>query len=118
MIELTESADGVRLKVKARPAGKRNAILGEHAGALRVAVTAAPEKGKANDAIVELLADRLRLRKSEIRLDRGAASTTKTFHLAGISRQSLAERLEGILEQQVARPSRPPEGGTPTKRQR
>ena len=51
MIELTPHAEGTILPVHAQPGARRNAILGERAGALRVAVTAAPEKGKANAAI-------------------------------------------------------------------
>ncbi len=59
MIKLQATSSGVLLPVKARPAGKKNAITGEHDGALKVTVTAAPEKGKANAAIVALLAEQL-----------------------------------------------------------
>ncbi len=51
--------DGVVLPVLAHPGSKRDGILGERAGALRVAVTAPPEKGKANAAIQSVLADAL-----------------------------------------------------------
>ena len=53
MIGLVESDGGVILPIKAQPGAKRNAILGERAGSIRVAVTAAPEAGKANEAIAK-----------------------------------------------------------------
>ena len=59
MIALAQHAEGAVLPVLAQPGAKRNAILGERAGALRVAVTAPPEKGKANEAIQSLLAEHL-----------------------------------------------------------
>ena len=49
------------LPVLAQPGSKRDGIIGERAGALRVAVTAAPEKGKANVAIQSVLAEALGL---------------------------------------------------------
>lgn len=98
MIELSESTDGIVFGVKARPGAKRNAITGEHAGMLRVAVTVAPEKGKANDAIVKLLAEVLGLRKQDLSLVRGMTSTEKAFRAQGISRIELASRLEHLLE--------------------
>ena len=59
MIELLPHERGTVIQVRAQPQARKNAIVGEHAGMVRVAVTAAPEKGKANDAILEVLADAL-----------------------------------------------------------
>jgi uncharacterized protein (TIGR00251 family) len=98
VIKLTEGPDGVGLTVKARPSARRDAILGEHAGALKVSVTAAPEKGKANESIVALLAEKLEVRKRDIRLVRGAHSSEKAFLINGIEPERLAERLRAILE--------------------
>ena len=62
MIRFEAHAQGTILPVRAHPGARRNEIRGEHDGALRVSVTAAPEKGKANKAIIELLAEALGLR--------------------------------------------------------
>lgn len=97
MIRLQTTKAGVLLPVKARPAGKKNAITGEHDGALKVTVTAAPEKGKANAAIVALLAEQLGLCKSDIALVRGATDGNKQFLLAGIDKPSLEQKLEAVL---------------------
>lgn len=65
----------IRLRVKAR-AG-RTGLAGVHAGALRVAVNEAPEKGKANRAVLEVVAKALGLAPSSLRLVSGETSQDK-----------------------------------------
>ena len=55
MIELSDHAEGVLLPVRAKPGARKAGIQGERNGALVVAVTAPPEDGRSNDALVELL---------------------------------------------------------------
>ena len=55
MLHLTETSEGVLVPVLAKPGAKANKIVGVHNGRVRVAVSAAPEKGKANDAIAAVL---------------------------------------------------------------
>jgi uncharacterized protein len=62
VIALESHGDGVILPVRAQTGARRNGIQGEHAGMLKVSVTAAPAKGKANKAIQEVLAEQLNLR--------------------------------------------------------
>ncbi|TXT33772.1 MAG: hypothetical protein FD138_1796, partial [Planctomycetota bacterium] len=56
MIALETHPQGIIVPVKAQPGARRNGVAGEHAGALKVQVTQAPEDGKATDAVLELLA--------------------------------------------------------------
>lgn len=56
MISLTPHKHGCILPMNARPGARKNAITGEFNSQLKVAVTAAAEKGKANLAIIKLLA--------------------------------------------------------------
>lgn len=86
---------GVALSVKAQPGAKRNAIVGVHAGALKVAVTAAPEQGKANQAIATLLAETLGLRKADVELLSGQTSRAKKFLLRGTTVEEVRGRLAG-----------------------
>ena len=51
-ITITPHAEGATLAVRAQPGARKNAVLGEQAGALKVAVTAPPEDGRANAALV------------------------------------------------------------------
>lgn len=93
MIELTPSKRGTIFAVHAQPGARRNAILGERAGALRVAVTAPPDKGKANAAILNLLARELGCRSSEIALVSGETSRQKRFILADMTVEEAAKRI-------------------------
>ena len=80
----------MRLKVKA--GARRDALLGPHSGALKITVTTAPEKGKANKAVVRLLANRLSLAPSSIELISGHTSQDKTV-LVPLSATELTRRL-------------------------
>ena len=55
MIAVTDHADGCVLPVRAQPGARKSGVLGEQNGALKVAVTAPPEDGRANQALVEAL---------------------------------------------------------------
>jgi len=79
----------VIVKVRVQPKASRNAVVGEHDGALKISVTAAPEKGKANKAAVDVLAKALGVPKSAIALVAGAASRDKTFAVAGATHEAI-----------------------------
>jgi uncharacterized protein len=89
--------DGAVMPVLVQAGAKRNAILGERAGALRVAVTAPPERGKANEAIQTLLAQTLGLKSSRISLISGATSRQKRFLVEGIEPAELRDRLAAVI---------------------
>ncbi len=80
--------------VRAHPGARRNAITGVHAGALKISVTQAAEKGKANAAIAALLAKRLGLAKSRIEVLSGHTSSQKRFLVRGASSTSIARKLD------------------------
>jgi hypothetical protein len=69
------------LHVRVQPKARANAVKGWHGAALRVSVTAAPEDGKANRAVLALLAETFDVAPSSISLVRGAASRDKWFRL-------------------------------------
>ena len=73
-----------------------NEIRGVQDGMLRVSVTQAPEKGKANKAVVELLSKKLALKKSQIELLSGETSHQKRFLVRKIKPDELAERIRGL----------------------
>ena len=97
MIVLTPHSQGVILQVRAQPGARKNAVTGEHAGALKVAVSAPPEKGKANAAVAALLTEVLECKSSQIEIMSGESSREKKFLLIGISPEHLARRLEILL---------------------
>jgi uncharacterized protein len=97
VIALKAHARGTVLPVKAQPGAKRDAVLGERAEALRVAVTAAPERGKANEAIADLLAKVLKLKGSQVSLLSGETAREKKFLIEGIELDELKVRIDSLL---------------------
>jgi hypothetical protein len=97
MISLEAHPDGTILPVRAQPGARRNEIRGEQAGALKVSVTQAPEKGKANKALIEVLAKALGLKKSQLELLSGETSSQKRFLVYGASSDELRRRIEPWL---------------------
>lgn len=98
MIVLTAHQAGVILLVRAQPGARVNAVRGEHQGALKVAVTQAPEKGKANRAVIEVLSRALRLSRSQFTLLSGETSHDKRFVVSGISADDLAALVNELVE--------------------
>ncbi len=68
---------GVRVQARAR----RNEVMEQQDGSLRVRVTAAPEGGEANRAVIALLAEAFGVAPSRVELVRGAASRDKLFRI-------------------------------------
>jgi uncharacterized protein (TIGR00251 family) len=82
-----------RLQLRVSPGAKRSAIVGRHGAAWKVRVSAAPEDGKANAAVVKLLADTLSLRERDVQIVSGHASRDKTVALAGVRPDEIERRL-------------------------
>ncbi|MEW4527159.1 MAG: DUF167 domain-containing protein [Maioricimonas sp. JB045] len=95
-VELRSDGEDLLLPVQARPGAKRNECGGVHDGRLRVAVTQAPEKGKANREILRLLAKSLGLRRSQIALEDGETASRKVFRVSGIGTAELLERIDQL----------------------
>jgi hypothetical protein len=98
MIALQPHAEGTILPVRASPGARRNEVRGAHDGMLKVSVTQAPEKGKANKALIEVLAKALAVKKSQIALVSGETASEKKFLVRGVPPEDLAQRLEPFLE--------------------
>ena len=94
MIAVHETADGVTFAVKVQPRARRNAIVGELGEALKVALTAPPVDGRANEACVEFFADALRVSRSSIVIVSGQSSRNKVIRVIGITAVQLRERLK------------------------
>ena len=94
---------GVVVHVLAHPGSKRDAIVGERAGLLRVAVTAPPEKGKANTAIQTVLAEAIACSRSQITLVSGETARRKKFLVEGIPPDELNRRLAILVNPEPRR---------------
>jgi uncharacterized protein (TIGR00251 family) len=92
-VELQASNDGVRLRLRVKPGARRQRLVGAHGGALKVEVTAPPERGRANQAVLRLLADTLDLPRQSLELTAGAGSQDKVVLVRGVSTRELRRLL-------------------------
>jgi len=91
---------GVLLPVRAQPKSSKNQIDGIHDGRLKVCVTQAPEKGKANQALLKVIKKGLKLKRSQIELHKGETTTLKVFRISDISQDELRQRIADALLKQ------------------
>jgi uncharacterized protein (TIGR00251 family) len=97
MIAVTDHAEGCVLPVRAQPGARRSGVVGEQSGALKVAVTALPQDGRANAALVEALAEALGVRRSQVELLGGATGRDKRFLVRGVTRAELAAKVAALV---------------------
>jgi uncharacterized protein (TIGR00251 family) len=88
-LDIQPHAEGATLPLRVQPKAKRNALLGEQASALKVSVTAPPEDGRANDAVLALLREALGLSRSQIALLSGQTNRNKVVLVRGVTPQQL-----------------------------
>jgi uncharacterized protein (TIGR00251 family) len=74
---VVQTADGVVIRVNVQPKARREQFIGMHGGRLKLAVTEPADKGKANEAVVRLVAAVLNLPASRVQLVRGDTSRHK-----------------------------------------
>lgn len=104
MTALSAGPRGVTLRVHAQAGARRDEIAGMHDDRLKVKVTAPPEDGRANERIVEVLAEALGLRRGDIELISGPTSRRKDFLLGGVSLPDAERRLADALGSSSAGP--------------
>jgi len=93
MINLNESPTGITFAVKVHPRARKNAVTGEVGDALKVALTAPPVDGKANEACTDFLAKLLKVPRSSVTIASGHSSRNKVIRVAGLSAEEVRRRL-------------------------
>jgi|TARA_B100000315_G_C14161124_1_gene400104 hypothetical protein len=89
---------GVTLEIRVTPRAKRNSVELSSPGQLRVRVTVAPEDGKANAAVLKLLAKTLGVPKSRMSIIRGQTNRDKVVSLSGITSSELEVKLNALSD--------------------
>lgn len=84
-----------RLRLRVSPGSGRSEIVGRYGDAWKVRVGAPPERGRANDAVIRLLSERLGLPASDLALVSGSTSRDKVVELRGLSFEEASTRLGG-----------------------
>lgn len=90
---MREVAGGTQLDVVVAPKSSRDAILGEYQGRLKIALTAPPVDGKANEALIAFLSKKTNVPKSKIAIARGMTSKRKAVQFADLNPTELASRI-------------------------
>ena len=83
----------VRLKVKVVPGSSRDRIVGWLGEALKIKVMAPPEKGRTNEAVVSLLAERLGLPTDAVSVVSGHSSASKVITINGMDDEAIKNAL-------------------------
>jgi uncharacterized protein len=82
-----------RLRLRVIPGAEKPGVVGRYGEAWKVRVSAPPERGKANDATLEVLAESLGLLASNLRLVSGHGSRDKTVEISGLTLDEAERRL-------------------------
>jgi uncharacterized protein len=82
-----------RLRLRVSPGAASTTLVGRHGDAWKLRVTAAPEGGKANEAVLQLLAERLDVPRANLTLVSGHAARDKIVELSGIDAAEAEQRL-------------------------
>ncbi len=88
------SARPVKLRIRVVPGAKSTGVLGRYGDAWKVRVTAPPERGRANDAVVALVARCVGVERPAVQVVAGLSSRDKVVELVGVSREEAERRLE------------------------
>jgi len=87
-------AAATRVRLRVSPGARRPGVAGRHGDSWKIRVSEPPEDGRANDAVVRLLAKTLRLADRDVRVVAGHASRDKVVALEGISPAGATRLLE------------------------
>jgi uncharacterized protein len=98
-MEISERNGAVIFTARVTPRASRDAIEGEYQGALKVRLTAPPLEDRANQALCRLLANRLNVPASAVRILAGGKSRTKRVCIAGVSRAQILSLLSASKQE-------------------
>jgi uncharacterized protein (TIGR00251 family) len=85
MLSVTEEMGGCTFQVHVVPRSRREGIVGLYGDALKIRLASPPEKGRANDALLEFLAERLGISPSSVEILSGYTSRQKRVRVEGVS---------------------------------
>ncbi|HPD60707.1 MAG TPA: DUF167 domain-containing protein [Thermodesulfobacteriota bacterium] len=95
-LDIRANESGVTFPVIVQPRSKKNGVVGFSEGALRVKVTAPPVEGAANEAVIELLSQTLRIKKSNIAILKMKTSRRKLIQCKGVSMNEMKSFISHI----------------------
>ena len=97
MIAVRDTPAGVTFAVRVQPRARKNAITGIFGQALKLALTAPPVEGKANQACVEFFAEFLNVPRASVTIVGGQTSRNKVIRIAGRTAAEVEARLRAAI---------------------
>jgi uncharacterized protein len=95
MIPVRDTPSGATFQVKVHPRAKRNAVTGEAGEVLKLALTAPPVEGRANEACIAFFAELLNVARSSVTIAAGESSRNKVIRVRGLSAAQVEAKLSG-----------------------
>ncbi len=89
MINIRKVEGGIVVSIKVQPNASKDRVVGEHADQIKIAVTVAPEKGKANKAVIKVLSRWLGIKSSDIEIVSGETSRDKKVFIRNINEEDI-----------------------------
>jgi uncharacterized protein YggU (UPF0235/DUF167 family) len=86
--------DATRVRLRVAPGSARSAVVGRYGDGWKLRVAAAPERGRANAAVVELLTEALGVSRDDVEIVAGLGARDKVAALRGLSQAEAARRLD------------------------
>ena len=96
-IKIIRRQNAVIFYVKVTPSSSRNSLAGIQNGVLKIKLSAAPEKGKANQALIDFLSDKLGIKKKFITIISGLTSKVKQIAVEQETAETITEKLAIVL---------------------
>jgi uncharacterized protein len=97
MIPIRDTPLGATFQVKVHPRARKSAITGVVGEALKLALTAPPVEGRANEACIEYFAEFLNVARSSVTIAAGESSRQKLIRVAGLSAAQVEAKLRAVL---------------------
>ena len=97
MIPIRDTPSGATFQVKVHPRAKKNAITGEIGDALKLALTAPPIEGRANEACIAFFAELLNVPRSSVTIAAGESNRNKLIRVAGLSAEQIQQKFSKAL---------------------
>lgn len=98
MIPVRDTASGATFSIRVQARARKNAITGIMGDALKLSLTAPALEGRANEAVIEFFAKLLNVSRSSVTIAAGESNRNKVIRVAGMSTDSLRDRLQTAVQ--------------------
>ena len=98
MIPIRDTPAGATFQIRVQPRAKKSAITGELGDALKVALTAPPVEGRANEACISFFAELLNVPRSSVTIAAGETSRNKLIRVSGLAAVQVEAKLRSAAD--------------------